>query len=69
MLSFDCSPYFGRALLSRKATIMSQKLFLIKQRITLHGPLILVDVTNFGLVIYNHANFYQFKETSSWSVE
>ena len=49
--------------------MMSQKLFLIKQRITLHGPLILVDITNFGLVIYNHANFYQFKETSSWSVE
>ena len=30
----------------------------------------LVDKTNSGLVLYNHANLYQFKETSSyWSVE
>ena len=30
----------------------------------------LVDKTNFGLVLYNQANFYQFEETSShWSVE
>ena len=29
----------------------------------------LVDKTNFGLVIYNHANFYQFEKTCSyWSV-
>ena len=29
----------------------------------------LVDKTNFGLVLYNHANFYQFEELSSyWSV-
>ena len=28
----------------------------------------LVDMTNFGLVLYNHANFYRFEETSSyWS--
>ena len=36
-----------------------------------HGPqnLMLADKTNFGLVLYNHANFYQFEETSSyWSV-
>ena len=34
----------------------------------LHGPPKLVDKTNFGLVIYNHANFYRFEETSSyWS--
>ena len=26
----------------------------------LHGPPMLVDKTNFGLVFYNHANFYQF---------
>ena len=30
----------------------------------------LVDKTNFGLVIYNHANFYRFEETSSyWAVK
>ena len=29
----------------------------------------LVDETNFGLLLYNHANFYRFEETSSyWSV-
>ena len=34
-----------------------------------HGPPMLVDKTNFRLVIYNHANFYRFEETSShWSV-
>ena len=26
----------------------------------------LVDKTNFGSVLYNHANFYRFKETSSY---
>ena len=36
----------------------------------LHGPPVLIDQINFGLVLYNHANFYQFEETSSyWSVE
>ena len=36
----------------------------------LHGPPKLVDKTNFGLVIDNHANFYRFEETSSyWSVK
>ena len=30
----------------------------------------LVDKTNFGMVLYNHANFYRFEEISSyWSVE
>ena len=30
----------------------------------------LVDKTKFGLALYNHANFYQFEETSSyWSVK
>ena len=30
----------------------------------------LVDKTNFGLAINNHANFYRFEETSSyWSVK
>ena len=30
----------------------------------------LVEKTNFGLVLYNHANCNQFEETSSyWSVE
>ena len=30
----------------------------------------LVDKPNFGLVIYNHAKFYQFEETSSyWSIK
>ena len=28
----------------------------------LHGPPMLVDKTNFGLVFYNHANFYRFLE-------
>ena len=36
----------------------------------LHGPPMLVDKTKFGLVIYNHAKFYRFEETSSyWSVK
>ena len=30
----------------------------------------LVDKTNFGLMLYNHANFYRFGETSNyWSVK
>ena len=30
----------------------------------------LVDKTNFSLVLYNHANFYQFEDTSDyWSVK
>ena len=30
----------------------------------------LVDKTDFGLVLYNHANFYRFEESSSyWSVK
>ena len=38
--------------------------------ILMHGPPMLVDKTIFGLVIYNHTNFYQFEETSSyWSKE
>ena len=33
-------------------------------------PPMLIDKTNFGSVIYNHANFYRFEETSSyWSVK
>ena len=36
----------------------------------LHGPPMSVDKTDFGLVLYNHANFNRFEETSSyWSVE
>ena len=36
----------------------------------LHGPRMFVDKTNFGLKIYNHANFYRFEKTSSyWSVK
>ena len=36
----------------------------------LHGPPMLLDKTNFDLVLYNHANFYQLEETSSyWSVK
>ena len=36
----------------------------------LHGPSMLVDKTNYGLVLYNHANFYGFDELSSyWSVK
>ena len=39
-----------------------------KKKILLQGPQMLVDKTNFGLVLYNHANFYWFEETSScWS--
>ena len=38
--------------------------------LSLHGPLILVDKTNFDLVLNNHADFYRFEETSSyWSVK
>ena len=37
-----------------------------KYRAGLHGPPMLVDKTNFGLVLYNHANFYRFEETSSY---
>ena len=38
--------------------------------LVLHGPPMLVDKTNFGLVLYNHAIFYQFEETSSnWLVK
>ena len=38
-------------------------------QVLLHGPPLLVDKTNFGLFLYNHANFYRFEETSSyWSV-
>ena len=32
----------------------------------LHGPSMLVDKTNFGLVLYNYANFYRFEESSSY---
>ena len=32
----------------------------------LHGPPMLVEKTNFGLVLYNYANFYPFEETSSY---
>ena len=36
----------------------------------LHGPPMLVDKTNFGLVFHNHANFYLIEKTSSyWSVK
>ena len=35
----------------------------------LHGPPMLADKANLGLVLYYHANFYRFEETSSyWSV-
>ena len=38
--------------------------------VELHGSPMLVDKTNFGLVLYNHANFYRFEDTSSyWSVK
>ena len=32
----------------------------------MHGPPMLVDKTNFGLVLYNHTNFYRFEETPSY---
>ena len=36
----------------------------------LHGPPMLVDKTNFDVVLYNPTNFYQSEETSSyWSVK
>ena len=36
----------------------------------LHGPPMLVDKINFGLVFYNHVNFYRFEDASSyWSVK
>ena len=34
--------------------------------VELHGLPMLVDKTNFDLVLYNHTNFYQFEETSSY---
>ena len=35
----------------------------------LHGQPMLVDKPNFGLVLYNHANFYRFAESFGyWSV-
>ena len=38
--------------------------------IVLHSLPMLADETNFGLVLYNQASFYQFEETSSyWSVK
>ena len=38
--------------------------------IVLLGPQMLVDKTNVGLLIYNHANFYRFEKISSyWSVK
>ena len=40
-------------------------LVLIIKKLKLHGRPMLVDNTNFGLVLYNHANFYRFEETSS----
>ena len=36
----------------------------------LYGLPMSVDKTDFGLALYNHANFYRFEETSTyWSVE
>ena len=36
----------------------------------LHGPPMSVDKAGFGLVLYNHAYFYRFEETSTyWSVK
>ena len=36
----------------------------------LHGPPMLVDKTNFCLLLYNHTNFYRSEETSTyWSVK
>ena len=32
----------------------------------LHGPPMLVDKTNFDLVLYNHTNLYRFDETSNY---
>ena len=38
--------------------------------VELHGPPMLVDKNNFGLVLYNHPNLYRFEESSScWSVK
>ena len=55
----EFSDHFRRVILSNKA-IRGHKL---------HGPPMLVDKTNLGSVIYNHANFYRFEKTSSyWSV-
>ena len=43
--------------------------FVVNSKQELHGPPMLVDKTNFGSVLYNHANFYRFEEISSyWSV-
>ena len=40
--------------------------FVLLTHLLLHGPPMLVDKTNYGLVIYNHDNFYFFEETSSY---
>ena len=48
----------------------SVKALQVFQQTILHGLPMLVDKTNFGLVLYNHSNFYWFQETSSyWPVK
>ena len=45
-------------------------IILSSHKAKLHGPPMLVDKTNFGLVFYNHANFYRFEKTSCyWAVK
>ena len=45
-------------------------IFSTGNKVQLHGPPMLVDKTNFGLVLYNHSNFYRFEIPSSyWSVK
>ena len=63
--TFPQQKYVGNTI--RFSRPWTQKLGIPK---VLHDPQITVDKTDFGLVIYNHANFYRFEETSSyWSVK
>ena len=41
-----------------------EKICFLRYKSLLHGPPMMADKTNFGLVLYNHANFYRFEETS-----
>ena len=53
--------------------VIREREYLIENVVTIYlyctARQLLVDKTNFGSVLYNHANFYRFEETSCyWSV-
>ena len=65
---FCYTPFLNETkLYLQKSSFRRVKLNGFKDRI-LHGPPMLVDKANFGLVLYNHANLYRFEESPSyWS--